>query len=192
MERHRLLHSYGKALEDLKEAQQEVTILQRSITKQEEIKNILSDKSVKIKTLKSTIRDLQKRLDISAKDIGTNIMATNIVKSFQQMASAHVAENDSSKTIVAARAAKEREWKQLAEVLRLYHPCFYLFITMEHKLSPLEYRVSILSYLHFNIMDMATLLNTSKQVISNTRASIGRKLFSLKSTASLDESLRKI
>lgn len=86
----------------------------------------------------------------------------------------------------------ESEWKDLVYVIRQEIPLFYMRVMKSTALSEQEKYICILSRLEFHSSDMAYLLGTSPQNISNARNSINNKLFSEKTARTLINNLKTI
>ena len=96
-----------------------------------------------------------------------------------------IAKNQKNKP---SRAADDEEWERLIDTIRISYTDFYLFITVENKLSPKEYQICILSFLGFTPSEMCILTSTSKY-LSNVRNALAKKLFNENSAYALDKKL---
>jgi len=187
-----LLEKYDRAQQELEAIQKEVAILQQSPSEIGKLQSLLEEKNDKIDTLTSLIKDLQKQINDFALD--TNEDLIDIVQHFQQIAYPQRITNkeNGEQNVVPARAAKKSEWNQLSKAMKLNHPRFYLYTSIEHHLTSRELQVCMLSYLNFEIVEMATLLNISKQSVTNTRASVAKKLFGQEKASILNENLKNL
>ena len=90
---------------------------------------------------------------------------------------------------VNPRACTSSEWQELFSTIKKMHYSLYYLITMEKPLPKLQYRVSVLSRLHFNTNEMASLIGTSDQNVSNARSRAVKRLFDSNDTTLLDSRL---
>ncbi len=90
-----------------------------------------------------------------------------------------------------AKSANENDWIEINEMVSSLLPDFYLQIS-QAGLTKQEQRTSILIRLNFIPSEIATLLDTRKQRITNIRISINKKLFQQDGTAGLDEQIHAI
>ena len=188
----RLLENYSRAMQELEATRKEVIILQQSASEQRELQDLVKSKNERISVLTSLIKDLQKQINDFALD--TNEDLIDIVQHFHEMAHPQISSTqvpDQSR-VIHARSAKRSEWNKLSKAMKLNHPHFYLYTSVEHHLAPQEYQVCMLSYLNFEIVEMATLLGTSKQSVTNARASVAKKLFGKEKASILNECLKKL
>ena len=84
----------------------------------------------------------------------------------------------------------KRDWEKLIRTYSRYMPHMYARMQVA-KLTRREQITCILGQLDFSATDLTLLLDTSKQIVSNTRLSAKRKLFGLESNYSLVQSLKK-
>ena len=177
-------------LEELSKTKDEVDILQQSVLRQETIQTLLEEKGNRILQLEAQISEMQQQLSTSPiENMANSIQDAAIVHFFHSLSQSHLVKKGDASQLIPARAASDDEWKKLEVAVRLYHPRFYLFIKDNHRLSRLEFKVCILSRLHFEKMEMATLLGVRKQSVTNARASLAKKLFNLGSAYDLDANL---
>lgn len=88
--------------------------------------------------------------------------------------------------ILQPRACDSKEWSRLLEVIKLYHYRFFYFITVIKPLPRLQLKVCILSRLGFYVSDIAVILGTTIQNVSNARSKAVRTLFEMDDTQLLD------
>ncbi len=84
----------------------------------------------------------------------------------------------------------KKDWDKLIRTYKKYMPHMYARMQVAH-LSQREQYICILSHLDFTPSEQVILLNTSKQIVSNTRLSAKRKLFEEESSLTLVQSLKK-
>lgn len=90
-----------------------------------------------------------------------------------------------------AKSANENDWIEINEMVSSLLPDFYHQVS-QAELTKQELRTCILIRLSFIPSEIATLLNTTKQRISNIRISINKKLFHQSGTSGLDEQIHAI
>jgi DNA-binding CsgD family transcriptional regulator len=97
-----------------------------------------------------------------------------------------------SKTYYKGNAGKATDgnWRELTELFINALPRTYAFIAREGTLTPLELRVCLLILLNFQNGEIATLLATSSQSITNTKSSANQKLFHDSSASTLLKKLK--
>ena len=77
-----------------------------------------------------------------------------------------------------ARTATDSQWTDLDAVVQKFLPDFYAAISAHRsELNYKEFRVCILTRLNFIPTEMATLMDVTKQRITNMRASVNKKVF---------------
>lgn len=77
----------------------------------------------------------------------------------------------------SAQPITEQMWKEMATLFSRCLPSLYGRMTENNILSRHELHVTILTRLYFSTKDIAIILETSKQHISNTKESANKKLF---------------
>ena len=83
-------------------------------------------------------------------------------------------------------------WIELEKLFMKNYPQFYLKIILNESLGTQEKRTCMLSCLYFKPSDIAVLLNTSPQRITNVKTKANFKLFGQHSASSLINNLRNI
>ena len=84
-----------------------------------------------------------------------------------------------------------QDWKNLKAAFTRYVPLFVTAIDGEKRLSEQEQRVCLLESLGFSTGEMATVLDTTSQVVTNAKASANQKLFSENKASTLGKNLKK-
>ena len=100
--------------------------------------------------------------------------------------------NERLKPTAKSNILTEKEWDALIDTFWQYMPSLTLFLEDKQTLTPLELRAAILTRLNFRPDDIALLLNTSKQHVSNLKGSANKKLFSDGSARTFFQNLCKI
>ena len=85
-----------------------------------------------------------------------------------------------------------KDWKLLMETIEYTNPSLYGRIVLSNNFSPQEIYTCLLTLLHFSTDEVAVLINTSKQRVSNTKASANYKLFGNKDAKALLRNLESL
>ena len=85
-----------------------------------------------------------------------------------------------------------KDWKLLMETIESTNPSLYGRIVLSNNFSPQEIYTCLLTLLHFSTDEVAVLINTSKQRVSNTKASANYKLFGKKDAKALLKNLESL
>lgn len=87
----------------------------------------------------------------------------------------------------------EKEWANLEKTIKLLLPDFYEKIAkVKDGLTHQEYKVCLLTKIHFTPIEISTLLNISQQRVTNLRSSINIKLFNKKGAHSLSQNIMRM
>ena len=86
----------------------------------------------------------------------------------------------------------EKDWSELTMLFSQCLPLLYARMTEDNILNPHERRVTMLTRLAFPTKDIAILLDTPKQRISNTKEKANLKLFSDNSARTFYDNLCKM
>ena len=84
-----------------------------------------------------------------------------------------------------------QDWKNLKAVFVKYVPLFIAEISKDNRLSEQEQRVCLLESLGFSTGEMAVVLDTTSQVVTNAKSSANQKLFSQNKASTLGKNLKK-
>jgi hypothetical protein len=143
----------------------------------------LKEKENEINQVKSQLDGMKKLHDALSPDMRRIVMAkSDIVKKFKDMAIPHV----------PPLMPCQKEWKLLMETMECTNPSLYGRIVFSEKLSQQEIHACLLTMLHFSPGELAVLLGTSKQRVSNIKAFANFKLFGNKDAKKLLENLNNI
>ena len=126
-----------------------------------------------MKTLFEGLSPDMKKLALSKSDI---------VKKFKDMAIPHI----------PPVSPCQKDWKLLMETMEYTNPALYGRIILSNNLSPQEIYTSLLTMLNFSSGELTVLLDTSKQRVSNIKASANYKLFGNKDAKTLLRNLESI
>ncbi len=184
---------YLTTKEELEKAQKEVLFLRANLPQQEETQKLLNEKATRIQDLEHLVKNYQERLGhpIPPKDEEL-LMNSSIVLLMKQICRIHSKKSGSIVEIQQPRACSNKEWQELLICLQQHHYSFFHLITVEKNLPKLQYKVCVLSRLHFEVGEMAVLLDTSMSNISNARKRAAQRLFDSSEASLLDTSLPKL
>ncbi len=168
---------YTKAVERYNELNRDLQLIQSDkdtviLEKQNEISKLQTD----ISKYKSTLEGLP------YKEKEVLMLKDGIVSSFKDM----------SKGKRETPLPSDDNWIELEKLFMKNYPQFYLKIILNESLGTQEKRTCMLSCLYFKPSDIAVLLNTSPQRITNVKTKANFKLFGQHSASSLINNLRNI
>ena len=112
----------------------------------------------------------------------TVLAKSDIVKIFKEMAIPHIPK------ILPCN----RDWTLLIETIEYSNPTLYEKIIVSNNLSQQEIYTCLLTMLHFSSGELSILLDTSKQRVSNIKASANYKLFGNKDARALSSNLDEL
>ncbi len=121
-----------------------------------------------------------------------SLLGSEIVLLFKEICQVRSEKKNGVIKILQPRACDSKEWSRLLEVIKLYHYRFYYFITVIKPLPRLQLKVCILSRLGFYVSDIAVILGTTIQNVSNARSKAVRTLFEMDDTQLLDVLLSEL
>ena len=191
-ELHQTTLSYIQAQKEMDKLNDEIALLRRHLPRQEESIALLEDKENRIQQLEYIVERYKEKLgrEIPQND-EESLMHSDVVKHFRNLCHIHSFKEKSVVHTIQPRACNISEWKKLISEIQKYHFSFYYLITIDKKLPKLQHKVCILSRLGFKTNEMAILLGTSEQNISNARSRAAQKLFNSSETSLLDVNLPK-
>ena len=166
---------YADTLEQYETAQREFDALRQSS------EQFLAKKQQDIEQLQEALA-LYQADKVNPADWGLerSLLEGDIVKELRQLA-AHV------------QTPTDQQWQSLHATVSKHLPDFYSEITKpQHHLTEKEINVCILIKLRFIPTEVATLLNLTKQRVSNMRRSINHKLFREEVAKTLDSNIRRL
>ena len=189
---HQAILSYIQAQKEIHRLSDEIALLNRHLPKQEESIALLKEKEDRILQLENMV---ERYKEILGREIPQNdeegLMDSDIVKHFRNISHIHSYKESGVIHTIQPRACNIPEWQELLIAIQKYHYSFYYLITIDKKLPKLQHKVCILSRLGFKTNEMAILLGTSEQNISNARSRATQKLFNSSDTSLLDNKLPK-
>ena len=165
-----LMLSYRQACYEAESLKSDKSQAQRE--KEEEIAQLKS----KLDEMESLYEGLSPNMKILA------LSKSEIVKKFKAMSIPHV----------PPTLPNQKDWKLLMETIESTNPSLYGRIVLSNDLSPQEICSCLLTMLHFSSGELAILLDTSKQRVSNTKASANYKLFGKKDAKALLRNLESL
>ena len=86
---------------------------------------------------------------------------------------------------------KDSDWHQLTKATKQCLPMLFDLLMKDSKLSELEMRTALLTYLGFTPADMKLLLNISPQHLTNTKRIVNNKLFCVPDAKSLYANMKE-
>jgi len=119
--------------------------------------------------------------DSEAKDI--ELSTSEIVERFRKKG---------TPSVHGESTAGEDEWNCLFETVKKCLPVFYANLCLSEKLTPMEYKICVLSRLDFSTSEIQIILGKNHtQDISNAKKRILTKLFKESKSQSLDSRLKE-
>ena len=157
---------------------------------QEELHNVqdtylerLSEKQNELKILEQRLLDYQKQYErLTSVDKEEALMQSDIVAVFQTK----------TKPKYHHSLPSFSDWENLFAIIKQCLPIFYAKIIKDPILSRQELQTCVLTRLNFSTGDIAILLDTQVQRITNAKASANRKLFSDNGATTLSKNLRHL
>ena len=166
---------YADTLEQYETAQREFDALKQSS------EQFLAKKQQDIEQLQEALA-LYQADKVNPADWGLerSLLEGDIVKELRQLA-AHV------------QTPTDQQWQSLHATVSKHLPDFYKEVTKsQHHLTEKEVNICILIKLRFIPTEIATLLDLTKQRVSNMRRSINHKLFREEVAKTLDSNIRRL
>ena len=166
---------YADTLEQYETAQKEFDALRQSS------EQFLAKKQQDIEQLQEALA-LYQADKVNPADWGLerSLLEGDIVKELRQLA-AHV------------QTPTDQQWQSLHATVSKHLPDFYKEVTKsQHHLTEKEVNICILIKLRFIPTEIATLLDLTKQRVSNMRRSINHKLFREEVAKTLDSNIRRL
>ena len=171
---------YTNAVVKFSQAKEELLVLQDSYNDLKE--NVLVIKQQEIEQLNILIQEYHKKYDaLESGEKEQALRESEIVQTFKDMA----------RPKLHPVLPCENDWGKLTIILQQCAPLFYQKVIREHHLSGQELQTTILTRLHFSPGEIAYLLNTSPQRITNVKKRVNQKLYGAESAATLSKNLEK-
>ena len=157
--------------------EKEKTLLQTNLSKR------ILEEQEEMNLLKQQLQEYKARWNrFTSKEKEESLMYSNIVTTFQEM----------TKPQRFSIKPSKADWENLLSVIKQCLPSFYHQITEQDLLSKQELQICLLTRLNFPSGDIAILLNTPVQRITNAKASANSKLFSDSSATTLFKNLKHL
>lgn len=168
--------NYNEAKASLEKAKTELDLMEAN---NQAFRN---DKEKEIRLLQEKVDNYEKQYEEIVKlEEETIVLDSDIVKTFRIM----------SRPKRNASSPSDIDWEKLLNTVKNGLPSFYAFIT-DKFLSEMELYICILVRLDFSSKEIALLLNTTPQVVTNTKAKANHKLFGEAGASSLRASLKNL
>ena len=172
-----LTNNYIKALTDYQNSQQELAVLEEEKSKLEEVKHKdVIELKEQVNDYEVFIRQLKSRQRVAV------LLESDIVKDFREKAKGKL--NMSLPT--------DEEWRLLTALFGNCLPIFYNAITKDDLLSTKEIQTCMLIRLNFSEGEIAVLLDTTIQRVSNIKSRVNKKMFSDVKASTLRDNMKSI
>ena len=155
-----------------------------------EADSLKSDKDVALKEKEDEISQLESKLDsmknffegLSPEMKIQTLSKSDIINRFKEMTIPHV----------PPTLPSQKDWKLLMETMEYTNPALYENIILSDNRSLQEIYACLLTMLHFSPGELTVLLDTSKQRVSNIKASANYKLFGKKDAKALLKNIENL
>ena len=155
-----------------------------------EADSLKSDKDVALKEKEDEISQLESKLDsmknffegLSPEMKIQTLSKSDIINRFKEMTIPHI----------PPTLPSQKDWKLLMETMEYTNPALYENIILSDNLSLQEIYACLLTMLHFSPGELTVLLDTSKQRVSNIKASANYKLFGKKDAKALLKNIENL
>ena len=166
---------YADTLEQYETAQKEFDALRQSS------EQFLKKKQQDIEQLQEALAQYQEdKVNPTNWGLERSLLEGDIVKELRRLAA-------------RAQMPTDLQWQALHATVSKYHPNFYKEVNdPQHHLTEKEVNVCMLIKLRFIPTEIATLLDLTKQRVSNMRRSINHKLFREEVAKTLDSNIRRL
>ena len=188
-----LMQSYLQTRRDLRKSMDEVSFLRQHLPELEASKQLLAEKERELQKMEELTRHYRERLaSVVPENDDEKLMNSEVVQLMRDICRTRSSKDNGHIRILEARTCSADEWNALQDAIQKYHFSFYYMITVEKKLPKLQYRVCVFSRLGFSTNEMAVLLGTTIQNVSNARSRAVKRLFDSDDTSLLDTQLSKL
>ena len=165
---------YSETLSKYLQAKEEMKSLESGVEER------INRKAEEIEHLKQVLSTYHDNVNKDVWDNEQNLMQHEVVVQLHKDA-AH------------ARIATDSQWSDLEAVVSKFLPNFFNALNVSREqLSEKEYRTCLLTRLNFIPSEIGTLMNVTKQRISNIRSSVNNKLFGESGSKSFDTNIHKL
>ena len=176
-EKERMRHIYVLLNNELSESKTELENIRKGCI------SIVEMKEQELEELQKRVKELEEQLQGNKWANGDFVRTyEDIVSCFKRYTIPNAPKSSPTKS----------EWNTLSDMVRTFFPKLHSLLSQRKDISEQEFKVCMLIYLGFKTGEITTILDTSMQSVSNTKASVSRKLFNEKSAASLYRNLSKM
>ena len=176
-EKERMRHIYVLLNNELSESKTELENIRKGCI------SIVEMKEQELEELQKRVKELEEQLQGNKWANGDFVRTyEDIVSCFKRYTIPNASKSSPTKS----------EWNTLSDMVRTFFPKLHSLLSQRKDISEQEFKVCMLIYLGFKTGEITTILDTSMQSVSNTKASVSRKLFNEKSAASLYRNLSKM
>ena len=176
-EKERMRHIYVLLNNELSESKTELENIRKGCI------SIVEMKEQELEELQKRVKELEEQLQGNKWANGDFVRTyEDIVSCFKRYTIPNASKSSPTKS----------EWNTLSDMVRTFFPKLHSLLSQRKDISEQEFKVCMLIYLGFKTGEITTILDTSMQSVSNTKASVSRKLINEKSAASLYRNLSKM
>ena len=176
-EKERMRHIYVLLNNELSESKTELENIRKGCI------SIVEMKEQELEELQKRVKELEEQLQGNKWTNGDFVRTyEDIVSCFKRYTIPNASKSSPTKS----------EWNTLSDMVRTFFPKLHSLLSQRKDISEQEFKVCMLIYLGFKTGEITTILDTSMQSVSNTKASVSRKLFNEESAASLYRNLSKM
>jgi len=152
-------------------------------TLKQQNKLLLQQKQSEIDSLTEQIHEYQKRYEkLNSFEKEHALFHSTVVTSFRDMANYKL----------QSQTPTETDWEQLYSLMKQSFPLLVATIGKDNQLSKQEWQTCLLTRLNFSNSEIALLLQTSAQRITNVKTKVNQKLFGETNAVNLLKNLRSI
>ena len=184
----RVKHQRERKKAELMEVNQKYSeTLIKYLQAEEEMKSLQSGVEERINRKAEEIEHLKRVLSSYQENVNADLWTT------EQNLMQHEVVVQLHKDAAHARMATDSQWSDLEAVVSKFLPDFFNSLNVSREqLSEKEYRTCLLTRLNFIPSEIGTLMNLTKQRISNMRSSVNGRLFGESGSKSFDTNIHKM
>ena len=189
----RVIDDFMHTRRELTATKHEAEVLRGTLPRLQQVQQLLDGKERRIGQLESLLENYQSRIGHTVPENDNDaLMQSDIVGMLRRICQMQIHRENGVVHKEEPRACTEGEWQELMHALQTYHYSLFYALTIEKRLPRLQMRVCILSRLGFYVSEIATLLATTTQNVSNARSRAAKRLFDSSDTSLLDTNLIKL
>lgn len=186
----RIIDDYMRTRRELTATKREVEVLRGSMPHLQQVQQMLDEKECRIAQLERLLDNYKTHIGHTVPENDNEaLMQSDIVILLRHICQMQIHRVNGVVQKEEPRACTESEWHDLMRAVQTYHYSLYYALTMEKRLPRLQLRVCILSRLGFYVSEIACLLATTTQNVSNARSRAAKRLFDSSDTSLLDSKL---